>query len=58
MDVKVTYPSAFRVSSSLVTLAVPPSLVLSPHWQRALAHPVQLVQMPLPPAVQSEVHYH
>ena len=55
---KITYPFSSRVSSSLVTLAVPPSLVLSPHWQRVFSPPAQLVQMPLPPAVQSDLHYH
>ena len=55
---KITYPFSSRVSSSLVTLAVPASLVLSPQWHRALAPPVQLVQMPLTSAVQSDLHYH
>ena len=55
---KITYPFSSRVSSSMVTLAAPPSLVLSPQWQRELAPPVHLVQMPLPSAVQSDLRYH
>ena len=55
---KITYPFSSWVSSSLVALAAPPSLVLSPQWHRALAPPVQLVQMSLPPAVHLDLHYH
>ena len=55
---KITSLFSSRVSSSLVTLAAPPSLVLSPQWQRELVPPAQLVQMSLPPAVQLDLHYH
>ena len=55
---KITSAFSSLVSSSLITLAAPPSLVLSPQWHRTLAHPAHLVQMPLNLAVQSDLHYH